>query len=497
MSAKTKLQMIAMITIVALTSVNCAQKAFTDIGGTEKDKKLATETVFPIDGDGGPGTPGGTIGLTPGGTIGILPTGTLGITPGGTVGVLPGGTLGTTPGGTLGITPGGTVGVLPGGTMGVLPGGTLGVLPIGTVGSNPGNGTIIVLPGGGTVVIQPVVESYIPVLYLCSNWGTQHKGSLAVSQGLEVIVEQYKEDCRNAQVFCRFDGQAMKNWILTKKTISMPMVNQYCPNLGNGKYRIRIIDTTTKQDILNPLWSNKINHNGGRYGGVVATKQGSVWTSTEKHPFILVDANPPKIYDIKCDKSASPLIIHVNSNVKNPEKLILSSQDEGVSYDILGQNSYPAKHTKKKISWHSSHNYVYITLPNAAGQVNGIDELFGDNTMGPDGQLATQGYEALAKWDGKAINGSQQLFKADGVINQADPIYFKLRIWRDTNFDGIAQKSELHTMQSFGIKSIDLDFDDRYDEWDKYGNRTRFKSVVEDFKGNLHLLFDLWFAYKE
>ncbi len=455
-----------MIAIVATTSVNCAQKAFNGIGLSEKDKVISTETVFPT-GDGEPTLPGGTTGSpgNPGGTLG------------GSVPVNPGGTTGTptTPGGTTGTpnNPGGTTGIpfVPGNT-----GGTL-------------SGEVLVTPA--------IVESYVPVLYLCSNWGSANAGSLASSQSLEVVVEGYKEDCKNAQVFCRFDGTAMKNWILTKKTINMPMVEQACPALVDGKYRVRILDTKTKKDILNPLWSNKITHNGGRYGGVVVTRSSRIWTSTEKLPFILVDANPPKIYDIKCDKSASPLIIHLNSNVNKAEKLVMTSQAQGIFFDILGQNSYPAMNTQKKISWHRSHNYVYITLPDANGRVTGIDQLFGDNTMGPDGQLAANGYEALAKFDGKSADGKRQVVNADGFINVKDHIYHKLRIWRDKNFDGIAQGGELYTMAAFGIRTIDLDFNADYDEWDKYGNRTRFKSVVEDSSGKLHLLFDIWFNYQD
>lgn len=446
-----KFLMITMIALVAFNSVNCAQKAFNTDVESEKDKLIATETVFPPNGDGDPNNPGGTP-TNPGGTTGTPNT------PGGTTGlpIPPGGTTGTP------TTPGGTTG-LP-----IPPGGTLGV-----------------------------AESFIPVLYLCSNWGSQNAGSLAQSQNTEVIVEGYKADCKNAPVYCRFDGQAMKNWILTKKNISIPMIEKACPAFTDGKYRVRLIDSRTKKDILNPIWSNKITHNGGRYGGVVVTRKDGIWFTKEKLPFILVDANPPKIYNIKCDKSASPLIIHMNSDVNNPEKLVLTHQSQGVLFDILGQNSYPAQHTQKKISWHRSLNYLYITLPDAAGRVNGIDELFGDNTMGPDGELAANGYEALAKYDGMSEDGTRRVNIADGVINASDRIFSKLRIWRDENFDGIAQKPELRSMAYHGIHSIDLDFNADYDEWDQYGNRTRFKSVVEDRNGRMHLLFDIWFNYQE
>lgn len=467
MSAKLRSQMIAMIALVSLFSVNCAQKAFNETEMSAKDKVISTETVFPT-GDGEPGN----------GTINV--DGTTGIGTGGTTSV---------GNGTIVVNPGGTPTPTP-------PGSTPTPTPPGST-PTPVGGTVSISLPGGTINITPIPASYIPVLYLCSNWGTANAGSLAQSQSLEVVVEGYKSDCNNAPVYCRFDGTAMKNWILTNKSISMPILENACPSLADGKYRVRILDTKTKKDILNPIWSNKITHNGGRYGGVVVTRTNFVWTTTEKFPFILVDANPPKIYNIKCDKSASPLIIHLNSDVNKAEKLELTHQSQGVFFDILGQNSYPAKNTQKRISWHRSHNYVYITLPDANGKVNGIDQLFGDNTMGPDGQLSANGYEALAKYDGMSADGKRRVRPADGFIDINDQIYHKLRIWRDRNFDGIAQANELSTMAAFGIRTIDLDYNADFDEWDKYGNRTRFKSVVEDASGKLHLLFDIWFNYLE
>lgn len=108
-----------------------------------------------------------------------------------------------------------------------------------------------------------------------------------------------------------------------------------------------------------------------------------------------------------CSGTASPLVLQLPPPGVSPEPLALSSIESGVRYDILGENAFPTAHEKLPISWlvqgSRTHNY-FLTLPAENGQVNGIDELFGDNTKGPDGTFAANGYEALRKFDGNRGN---------------------------------------------------------------------------------------------
>ncbi|MNL32723.1 hypothetical protein D3C87_1545940 [compost metagenome] len=111
--------------------------------------------------------------------------------------------------------------------------------------------------------------------------------------------------------------------------------------------------------------------------------------------------------------------------------------------------------------------------------------MFGNNTRGPDGRYARHGYAALAKYD----------IDEDGYISNHDPVYSELRLWRDGNLDGIAQASELYSLDEKQIELIDLHFSNRFKETDAYGNKTLMKSVVKTTDGELHLMFDLWFRY--
>lgn len=93
------------------------------------------------------------------------------------------------------------------------------------------------------------------------------------------------------------------------------------------------------------------------------------------------------------------------------DSLDLTPPWEGVFFDILGRNSFPSAFTKTLISWLSpaSRGGIYfIALPGADGAVRGIDQLFGDNTTGPDGRFASNGFAALAKYGTRRLRQPDQ-----------------------------------------------------------------------------------------
>jgi hypothetical protein len=188
-------------------------------------------------------------------------------------------------------------------------------------------------------------------------------------------------------------------------------------------------------------------------------------------------------------------MVHFNSNVEKPEPLAFTSLIDGILFDILGRNSKPQPHTPLRISWYRSAQYYFLALPNEKGEVKGVDELFGNNTFGPDRKFPADGYKALAKYDGRSADGKSVIGKPDGFITQKDPVFAKLRLWNDANFDGRAQPEELKTLDELGVEVIDLNADPNYKEVDKYGNQTTLKSVVKTKDGRYHLLFDVWFNY--
>lgn len=140
---------------------------------------------------------------------------------------------------------------------------------------------------------------------------------------------------------------------------------------------------------------------------------------------------------------------------------------------------------KKKISWFNNEKFMFLVNPSKSGLILGVDQMFGDNTLGPDGKFSTDGFMALAKYDSNR----------DGIIDYEDPIFEKLRLWSDSNGDGIAEPGELLYLDFMNVNAIDLAYDPNYYEKDIYGNEIHFKSIVQLKDGSIKLMFDLWFRY--
>jgi hypothetical protein len=166
--------------------------------------------------------------------------------------------------------------------------------------------------------------------------------------------------------------------------------------------------------------------------------------------------NPPPI----CDTQASPIIIDIDG-----KGFHLTSAENGVSFDITG-NGHPVQ-----LAWTApGSTNAFLALPHNGTVTTGRD-LFGNFTQQPPSNHPN-GFLALAEFD-KPENGGN----GDGVIDEADVIFSSLRLWIDTNHDGIAQPEELHTLPELGVFSISVRYSQSRKE-DEFGNLFRYKARI-------------------
>lgn len=144
----------------------------------------------------------------------------------------------------------------------------------------------------------------------------------------------------------------------------------------------------------------------------------------------------------------------------------LTDYAHGVAFDIDG-SGHPIQ-----IAWTApGATNAFLALPGPDGAVHNGKQLFGNFTPQPASKTPN-GFAALAIYDDPKNGGN-----GDGVIDSRDAVFASLRLWIDSNHDGISQPEELYTLSSLGVYSISLNY-----KWagrrDRYGNLFRYRAQI-------------------
>lgn len=336
-----------------------------------------------------------------------------------------------------------------GGNDGNLGNGTLGgndgnISPGSTTGGNDGNTTpatsininpVAVCGPAATSKSQsllPTTSSVIAVLFASSNFATDTPG---MGYSSPVTVVQAWDSAA--------DVATITSELKALKPFKLPL-NQ---TLAAGTYTVVMYDASKVSAPYSYDWHKSsaavapiLDSMNGDLDYTSTFQIGSVGQQLSTQNLNVLTTTAPT--DGACPLSMQtidPLTINLSA-----QTVVLTAQKNGVQMDLDGAG------TKQQVSWFTQPSVNMLLVNVSQGQpANGVvgpAQLFGNYTAGPDGKVAPNGYDALAKYDSNN----------DGVIDAKDPIWANLRVWQDLNHNGIVDNGELLTLAQVNITSIEL-----------------------------------------
>jgi len=150
----------------------------------------------------------------------------------------------------------------------------------------------------------------------------------------------------------------------------------------------------------------------------------------------------------------SPIILDLGDDTYR-----LTSVSDGVRFDLRSEGQM------SQMAWTrlGIENAFLAIDRNGNGRIDNGAELFGNYTPLRSGQIAQNGFEALAELDANH----------DGVLNASDGAWSALLLWTDRNHDGASTVDELQAIAGSAITALEIDPKTvgRKDQW---GNRFRY-----------------------
>lgn len=146
--------------------------------------------------------------------------------------------------------------------------------------------------------------------------------------------------------------------------------------------------------------------------------------------------------------------------------------EQGVKFDLTGSGE------AVQTGWVAGDTALLALDRNNNGAIDSGKELFGDQYG------AANGYDELAKFDDNK----------DNVINASDAVFSSLRLWRDSNSDGVSGAGELVSLKDAGVSSLSLNYRQTPDT-DAFGNKFAQRSTFTRTDGALGQSADIWFKF--
>lgn len=222
---------------------------------------------------------------------------------------------------------------------------------------------------------------------------------------------------------------------------------------------------------IKPGWEDDPNLYDHEFSHVL--DMASIWTSGCEHSiFDTHHYNGTEINPCDCmnadifnetryEQGHTPLVLDVNGDRHIPTTSVDADPATFFDLDADGQLD--------RVGWlaqPSEDAFLWLDRDANAVVTNG-GELFGSATAMASGELAENGWEALASYDLPEFGGNQ-----DGMITPEDQIWASLRLWFDADQNGESGVAEISTLDDQEITGLGL----------RHANNHQV-----DTQGNLHI----------
>ena len=135
----------------------------------------------------------------------------------------------------------------------------------------------------------------------------------------------------------------------------------------------------------------------------------------------------------------------------------------------------------ERTGWVSPEDGLLAIDKNGNGTIDDGSELFGNNSKLANGELASNGFEALKEYD----------TNEDGTFDSFDDSFHMFRVWRDLNLDGVSQEFEMLTLEEAGISAISTEYSST--NVIQNGNTLGETASITYADGSRSVATDVWF----